>query len=82
MPRYLVESYVASPDAYAEARERARSTANGASGIRYVDTTYVPGDELVMHLFDAPSAEALEEAGRRFGLQFERVVQAVNDPSV
>jgi len=32
-----------------------------------------------MHLFDAPSAKALEDAGRRAGLQFERIVQAVSD---
>ena len=47
--------------------------------MRYVDTTYLPGDETVLHLFDAPSVEALDEAGRRAGLQFERIVQAVND---
>ena len=80
MPRFLVESYVAdSADAFAEACERARLTAQASVGVRYVDTTYLPGDETVLHLFDAPSAEALDEAGRRAGLQFERIVQAVND---
>jgi hypothetical protein len=80
VPRFLVESYVAaSPAAFADACERARLTARAAQGVRYVDTTYVPGDETVLHLFDAPSVEALEEAGRRAGLQFERIVPAVND---
>jgi hypothetical protein len=80
VPRFLVESYVAaSSDAYDDACERARLTAKGAAEVRYVDTTYLPGDETVLHLFDAPSAEALDEAGRRAGLQFERIVQAVND---
>ena len=79
MPRFLVESYVAaSSDAFDDACERARLTAK-AAGVHYVDTTYLPGDETVLHLFDAPSAEALDEAGRRAGLQFERIVQAVND---
>ena len=81
MPRFLVESYVAaSPAAFDDACEL--STAHGAGrarGVRYVDTTYLPGDEIVLHLFDAPSVEALDAAGRRAGLQFERIVQAVND---
>jgi len=80
VPRFLVESYLAaSPAAFDDACERARLTAKAARGVRYVDTTYVPGDETVLHLFDAPSVEALDEAGRRSGLQFERIVQAVND---
>ena len=80
MPRFLVESYVAdSSTAFDDACQLARLTAEKGLDIRYVDTTYLPGDETVMHLFDAPSAEALEQAGRRTGLQFERIVQAVND---
>lgn len=80
VPRFLVESYVAaSTDAFADACDRARRTAEAGVGVSYVDTTYLPGDETVLHLFDAPSAEALDEAGRRVGLQFERIVQAVND---
>jgi uncharacterized protein DUF4242 len=80
VPRFLVESYVAdSTEAFDDACERARLTAEGARGVRYIDTTYLPGDETVLHLFDAPSAEALDEAGRHAGLQFERIVQAVND---
>ena len=80
VPRFLVESYVAhSTDAFADACEHARRTAKENTEIRYVDTTYLPGDETVLHLFDAPSAKALDEAGRRAGLPFERIVDAVND---
>ena len=80
MPRFLVESYVAdSAGAFDDACERARRTAEAAPGVRYVETTYVPGDETVLHLFDAPSEAALDEAGRRAGLQFERIVQAVSN---
>ena len=76
----VVESYVAaSPEAFDDACDRARRAAETASGIRYVDTTYLPGDETVLHLFDAPSVDALDEAGRRAGLEFERIVPAVND---
>jgi hypothetical protein len=82
MPRFLVESYVVRSDsAFAEACALARLTADAGEGIRYVDTTYLPGDETVLHLFDAPSARALDEAGRRAGLEFERIVHAVSDPA-
>jgi hypothetical protein len=82
MPRFLVESYVAaSTGAFDDARERARLTAEQGADVVYVESTYVPGDETVMHLFDAPSVEALEAAGRRAGLPFERIVEAVNERS-
>jgi hypothetical protein len=82
MPRFLVESYVAdSSSAFDDARERARLTAEQSPEVGYVDSTYVPGDETVLHLFDAPSPAVLEEAGRRAGLQFERIVEAVSERS-
>lgn len=82
MPRFLVESYVAdSSAAFDDARERARLTAEQSADVGYVESTYVPGDETVLHLFDAPSAALLEEAGHRAGLQFERIVAAVNERS-
>lgn len=82
MPRFLVESYVAdSSAAFDEARERARLTAEQSTEVGYVESTYVPGDETVLHLFDAPSVAVLEQAGRRAGLQFERIVEAVNERS-
>ena len=82
MPRFLVESYVAdSSVAFDDARERARLTAEQSTDVEYVESTFVPADETVLHLFDAPSMAALEEAGRRAGLQFERIVTAVNERS-
>ena len=82
MPRFLVESYLAdSSAAFDDARERARITAEQGDDVHYVESTYVPGDETVLHLFDAPSIAALEQAGRSVGLQFERIVAAVNERS-
>ena len=67
MPSYLVESYAGSSPAAADARERARRTAElDAEGV-YVRTTYLPADEVILHLFEAPSAEALVRAGRQAG---------------
>ena len=80
MPRFLVESYVAeSSSAFDDACERARLTANVGAGVSYVHTTFLPGDETVLHLFDAPTVEALDAAGREAGLQFERIVEAIED---
>jgi Protein of unknown function (DUF4242) len=79
MPNYLVESYAADSDtALAEARARARRTAELGTGVRYVRTTFLPDDETILHVFEAPSAEALDEAGRRAALPFERIVEAVD----
>ncbi len=77
MPSYLVESYAASSVALDEARERAKRTAELGAGVRYVRTTFLPEDETVLHLFEAPSASALDQAGRRAALEFERIVEAV-----
>ena len=78
MPSYLVESYLTdSATAVADARRRAQHAATLEDGVRYVRTTFVPGDEVVLHLFEAPTAEALDAAGRKAALEFERIVEAV-----
>jgi hypothetical protein len=79
MPSYVVESYGAGTSAMEDARQRARLTAELGTGVRYVRTTFLPADETILHLFEAPSASALDEAGRRAALQFERIVEAVED---
>ena len=78
MPSYLVESYLAdSPAAVEEARNRARSLDDDVGSIRYVRTTFLPGDETILHVFEAPSPEALRDAARNAALQYERIVEAV-----
>ncbi len=83
MKSYLVESYVArSPAALESSREKARKTAELGAAVLYVRSTYLPEDEVALHLFEAPSIEALEEAGRRAALEFERIVEADDTPAV
>jgi hypothetical protein len=78
MPSYLVESYAAdSAAAIADARERARKTAELGEGVRYVRTTFLPGDETLLHVFEAPSAEALGQAGQLAELSYDRIVEAI-----
>lgn len=78
MPTYLVESYSANHgDAFAQARERALRAAELGENVRYVRTTFLPEDETLLHVFEAPSAEALRLAGQLAALAFERIVEAV-----
>lgn len=76
MPRYLVESY-ATGDGVADACRRARLAAEQHGGVRYLRTTFLPADETLLHLFEAPSAGAIADAGARAALPFERIVEAV-----
>lgn len=78
MPSYLVESYLAdAPAAVERACERARSLADEVAGVRYVRTTFLPGDETILHVFEAPSLAAMQRAVGRADLGCERIVEAV-----
>jgi hypothetical protein len=46
-------------------------------GVRYVRTTFLPGDETLLHSFEAPSAAALQHAAQRAALHYERIIEAV-----
>ncbi len=83
MPRFLGESYpvgVARKTLAAAAR-RARLVAAEmraeGSEVRFLKSTFVPTEEALICLVDAPSAEVVTELGRRAGLPLERVVEAV-----
>ena len=78
MPNYLVESYsIASDGAVERARDRASSLTDERAGVRYVRTIFLPGDETVFHVFEAPSLEEMHRAARRACLECERIVEAV-----
>jgi hypothetical protein len=77
MPRFLVEAYVPdSPSAYAEVSAQAERAMLLGRGVRHVGTTFLPTDEVALHLFEAPSIAALENAGRLAELRYERIVEA------
>jgi hypothetical protein len=77
MPTYLVEAYAPdSPLAHAEASNRAARTTSPGLGVRHVETTFLPTDEVALHFFEAPSLTALEQAGRLAALPYERIVEA------
>ena len=80
MPSYLVEAYM--PRSHVQqaraAGRRARAAAVELSTegvpIRYVRTTFLTEDETCFHLFEAVSADAVEEVSRRAELGRARVV--------
>jgi hypothetical protein len=81
--QYICELYFTGPFelAASKARRAAGEVAGDGRGVRYLRTIGVPGDELCLHVFEAESAAALEEVGRRAGTPFDRVVEA-NDVAV
>lgn len=76
MQSYLVESYAAN-SGVEDQRERAQLAAEVGAGVRYIRTTFLPGDETLLHLFEAESPEAIREAVRVAALPHERIVEAV-----
>jgi hypothetical protein len=78
VPSYLVESYTPNrTDAIADADERARRAAALTADVEHVRTTFLPDDEVVLHMFEAVSADALRRAMRMAALEYQRVVEAV-----
>jgi putative salt-induced outer membrane protein YdiY len=76
MVSFVVESY-ASEGAVDEQQDRARLAAELGPGVRYIRTTFLPGDETVFHAFEAESADALRWAIEATALPFDRIVEAV-----
>jgi Nickel responsive protein SCO4226-like len=83
MPNYLVESYLprGRADVLQEAAARVRLAAEAlaveGTPIRYLRSTFLPDDEICLHLLEADSAALVSEAGRRAGIVFERVLETV-----
>lgn len=83
MPSYLVETYVprSRADDARTTADRARTIAEtlsrGGTPVRYIRTTFLPGDETCFHVFEAESEEAVGEVCRRAGIGSARIVPAV-----
>jgi len=58
------------------ATARAREDRAGHN-VSYRGALYLPGDELVLCLFDAPSREAVKQSSERAGMPCERVIETV-----
>ena len=78
---YVVELQLPAGDAtdVAAAGERARSAAEQLSRegtvVRWVRSVYVPEEDTCLLVFEAPTPEAVDLAGRRAGLTYDRIVE-------
>jgi hypothetical protein len=54
-----------------------RMTEDGRN-VRYIRSTWVPGDSRVMCLFEADSLECVREANETAGIPFTRIVEAMD----
>lgn len=83
MQNYLVETYVARMNAdharaaARRARTAARELTREGESVRYVRSTFLPGDETCFHVFEAASQDAVAEACRRAELGAPRIVPAL-----
>ena len=75
---YFVECYWPGIDEDVLGATTARLAAGAdGPGVTWVDSTLVPADEIVLCVFEAPSAAAVSTAARRAGLPSERIVECV-----
>ena len=82
MARYVVELY--RPNSAAEplrwAADRLSTSAAGVAGegtpVRYVDTIFLPGDEICLHVLEAPCEADVRAVAERAAIDFDRVVLA------
>jgi hypothetical protein len=80
--RYLVESYLPAggDDDVSQVDTTARAAAEElrreGAGLHFVESIFVPVDEMCLLVFEADSAELVREASRRAGIPCERVLEA------
>ena len=84
MPSYLLASYLPRSQsgevrAVVDRLRRATEslTAEGTQ-VRHLRSTFVPDDELCLHLLEAESAATVGEASRRAAIEPARVLQALS----
>ena len=68
------------PQLAVHARQTSERLTREGTPVRFLRSVFVPEDETCFFLFEAASATAVQEAGRRAAVQFERVVEAVAEP--
>jgi hypothetical protein len=83
MPSYLIESYLPRsrsgelPAEVSRLRRATESLTAEGTRIRHMRSTFLPDDELCLHLLEAESAETVGEASRRAAIEPARVIPAV-----
>ena len=84
MAQYMVERYLPGiqPDQLAAAANSAKSTTaemtQEGTPVRYLRSTFIPGEEKCYCLFEGPSADAVKVANERAQIPFERITEAMH----
>jgi hypothetical protein len=78
MPSYLIEGYLPRSRAaeLTESVSRLRRVTEGTR-VRHVRSSFLPAEELFLHVLEAESAEAAGEAAGRAGIAPERIIEEV-----
>lgn len=84
MQKYLVERTLPGFDdskllaAARQARITAGQMSREGTPVRYLRSTFLPGEEKCFCLFEAASSELVRQANTRAGLPFDRIMEAVH----
>jgi hypothetical protein len=84
MSKYMVERHLPGfkaeqlPSAAALAKRAADEMTKGGVPIRYLGSTFVPGEERCLCMFEGPSIDAIRKTNALAGLPLERIVEATN----
>jgi hypothetical protein len=82
MPSYLIEAYLPRrrsgelPGTVSRLKRAAESLTAEGTRVRHLRSTFLPDDELCLHLLEAESAATVSEASRRAAIEPARVVPA------
>jgi hypothetical protein len=81
MPQYLVERHLPgiTPEQLTDAASRAKSVTaqmtRQGKPVRYLRSTFVPGEEKAFCLFEAPTPERVREANELAQIPLQRIVE-------
>ncbi|MDQ3044012.1 MAG: DUF4242 domain-containing protein [Chloroflexota bacterium] len=84
MTQFVVERYLPgiTPEQLTAAAGSAKRTtadmAREGTPVRYLRSTFIPGEEKCFCLFEGPSADAVKTANERAQIPFERIVEAMH----
>ena len=84
MPTYMVDRNLPGitmeqlAGAQKSAIETCQKFTNEGKSIRYIRSTYVPGDSNCRCLFEAPNAELVDEVNKGANIPFDRIVEAMD----
>jgi hypothetical protein len=84
MSTFLVERYLPglTPEQFDAAASAAKATTasmtHEGTPVRYLRSTFIPGEDKCYCLFEGPSADVVKTANERARLPFERIVDAMH----